>query len=126
MGRKRSSSFASLRALLRASVCVLSVVMMLLFPAVRPHSFGAHFRAPQVRRAFERHTSIAHSDSGAQARVPRSEVLPRFFVPAQRDLKLVSVDYFDAAIELSLSRLLNRSSSIRPAQADKTRSHRPK
>jgi len=108
MGRHASFSFDSPAEFLRISACVVSVVMLRLFPAAKPHSFGPHFRMPEVRRAMERHTSIATTDNNAQERVAQSSRLPSCFGPAEPKLKVIPRDHLDSAFEIPLTRLLNR------------------
>jgi hypothetical protein len=82
--------------------------MLLSFPAARAHSFGAHFRTPEVRRAVERHTSIAHSDSDAPAGVAQSDPLPTFFAPTENAGSLMLPDKVETVSKVPLPRLLNR------------------
>jgi hypothetical protein len=108
MKRRLSSSFDSLTAFLYFAACALSTVMLLSLPAARAHNFGAHFRTPEVRRAVERHTSIAHSDCDAPARVAKSHPLARFFAPTETAGNIVLADNFESASDVLLPRLLNR------------------
>jgi len=108
MGRSASFSFDSLTASLRIVACIVSVVMLLLFPAAKAHSFGTHFRTPEVRRATERQTCVAHSDENTQERVGHSDPLPAFFTPIETVSKIVPRDNFESLPDISLSRLLNR------------------
>ena len=52
--------------------------MLLAFPAAKPHSFGPHFRTPEVRRATERTPPSRTSDNNVQrtrrAKQPSSDV----------------------------------------------------
>lgn len=108
MGKIASSSVDSLRSFLAASVCVVSVVMLLLFPAAAPHRFGAHFRTPEVHRSAERHTSIATGDSEARDYVAPSGMLPKFFVPPERETTAIIGNHPEFLARVPLSRLLNR------------------
>lgn len=108
MGRSASFSFDSPTASLRIVVCIVSVVMLLLFPAAKAHSFGTHFRTPEVRRTAERHTCVAHSDNDPHECVAQSGLLPTFFTPTATVSKIVPRDNFEPPSEVGLFRLLNR------------------
>lgn len=87
MQRRVSHRFGSLTAILNVAACIVSVVMLLSFPAVRVHSFGTHFRSPTVRRSIERHTAVAQTDDQGGDRVAPAVALPSFFTsiePASR------------------------------------------
>ncbi len=58
--------FLRVSAFLRGSICMLAVAMLLLFPAVRPHNFADHFRAPEVRRSVAQNTPVAPMHDEAQ------------------------------------------------------------
>jgi len=108
MKRRVSSSFDSLTAFLHVAVCVVSVAMLLSFPASSVHNFGTHFRTPEVRRALERHTSVAQSEGTTDELVARTDLLPTFFTPAETVSKIVPLDNFEPPSEVALSSLLNR------------------
>ena len=108
MERWLSCKLDSLTAFLHVAACIVSVAMLLLFPAFQTHSFGPHFRNPEVRRATKRHTSIAHSDNRAEERIAQSGLLTKSFAPAEPDIKIVPRDNFNSPPEVSLARLLNR------------------
>ncbi len=108
MGTRLSSSLKSLSAFLRVAACIASVAMLLSFPATAVHNFGAHFRTPEVRRATERHTSVAHSDNDPHECVAQSGLLPTFFTPTATVSKIVPRDNFEPPSEVGLFRLLNR------------------
>ena len=108
MWERKSSGRDFLIALLRVSACVVSVVMLLLFPSAKPHSFATHFRAPEFRRAVERETPIAHSDENPQPRIALNESLPAFPFLIETASKLVAVEHFESPAKVSVPRLLNR------------------
>jgi len=60
--------------------CIVSVMMLLTFPAARLHSFEAHFRTPEVRRTTQRHTSVAYSHDDTCERATQNHLMPAFFV----------------------------------------------
>jgi hypothetical protein len=108
MERRISSSLNSLTAFLQVAACIVSVAMLLLFPAAKVHNFGTHFRTPEVRRAIERHTFVAHSENNTHERVAQSVSLPAFFTPAESASKIVARDNFESPSEAPLTRLLKR------------------
>lgn len=67
--------------LLNLAVCVVSVLMLLAFPLRSAHQFADHFRTPEVRRSIERHTPIAHSDTGPTSGITHQIVLPVLLMP---------------------------------------------
>jgi hypothetical protein len=108
MERRVSSSLNTLTGFLHVAACIVSIAMLLSFPATRVHNFGTHFRTPEVRRAIERHSSVAHSHDNALDRVAQSDLLPMFFTPTETASKIVPLGNFEAASEVPLPRLLNR------------------
>jgi hypothetical protein len=108
MERAVSSRFSSFKAFLNVAACIISIVMLLSFPASKVHCFGAHFRSPEVRRAVERQTSVAHGESNLHESIARSGLLPTFFTPRETNSKIIPVDNFESAAEVTLLSLLNR------------------
>jgi hypothetical protein len=108
MERRASFWFESATTALRLAACVVGIAMLLCFPAVKAHRFGPHFRTPEVRRAMERHTFVAHSDDSVPARVAQLDLLPTFFIPADISSRIVPREYLESISELPLSRMLNR------------------
>jgi hypothetical protein len=104
MKRRVSSSFDSLTAFLHVAVCVVSVAMLLSFPAAKVHNFGAHFRTPEVRRSTERHTSVAQSEGTTDELVARAILFPTFFAPAESVGKIVPLDNFEPPSNAAQSR----------------------
>ena len=107
MWQRRSSGLNFFLVLLRASSCVISVVMLLLFPSITPHSFPTHFRPPEFRRSVERQTPIAHSDENPQSRIA-VQSLPAFPVSIAIASKRPTIDNFESPANVSIPRLLNR------------------
>lgn len=108
MGRNVSFGFARLTALAHATACVMGVLMLLLLPAVRSHHYAAHFRAPEVRRAAERQTFMAHTDNNAEEGVAQPSLLPRFFAATETSCKILPQSNFESPRQNSLCRVLNR------------------
>jgi hypothetical protein len=98
----------SLTALSHTVACVLSLVMLLSFPAARVHSFGAHFRTPEVRRMAQRQTCVAVESHRGQHNAVRSDPLPKFFAPIETTLSLNSDSSLQSPSEIPLLRQLNR------------------
>jgi hypothetical protein len=108
MRRRASSNFHSLTAFLHVATCVISVAMLLSFPAASVHNFGTHFRAPEVRRAIERQTSVAQSDRTTQELVAQGDFLPMFLAPAATTAKILSRENFESPSNVPPSGLLKR------------------
>jgi hypothetical protein len=108
MERRVSSRFHSPTAFVHAAACIVSLVMLLSFPASSVHSFGTHFRTPEVRRALERHTSVAHSDGNTPELIAHNDLLPTFFTPAETGSKIFPTDNSEPSSDVPLSSLLNR------------------
>ncbi len=102
------SATKALASFLHLVVCIVSLAMLLLVPATRVHNFGTHFRSPEVRRAAQRHTSIAHSDSNPNERIAESTPLPAFFTPTETFSNTIALDSFVSYAEVPVVRLLNR------------------
>jgi hypothetical protein len=108
MATRATCRFDSLPAFLNIAACIVSVAMLLSFPATRFHNFPTHFRNPEVRRATERHTGVAPRTEKTPDAVAQSDLLPRFFAPVETAGKIVPADNFEAVSEVPLSRLLHR------------------
>jgi hypothetical protein len=54
-----SLSIDLLTMLVRPTACLLAIVTLLSFPALRSHSYQTHLRSPVVRRLVVRHTAIS-------------------------------------------------------------------
>lgn len=55
--------------------------MLLSFPANKVHRFEDHFRAPEVRRSIERHTSFAQPELTGAEQVAHADVVPTVLIP---------------------------------------------
>ena len=108
MNRRLTRRLHSVTAFLHAVACVVSVAMLISFPAGNGHSFGTHFRTPQVRRAIERQVSIAHSDSNIRDQVAHSDPLATFFAPADPHPGMMARGHRESFPEVPLPRLLSR------------------
>jgi hypothetical protein len=107
MKRLFSSSFKSLRAFGHLAVCVVGLAMLLLFPAAKVHTFGAHFRNPEVRRSAQRHIFIAQSEN-TDGRIAESAPLPVFFAPTENVQHRFALDNQEFTTEVSFAHLVNR------------------
>jgi len=107
MKRRVATGAGFLKALFHAAACILSVAMLLSFPASKVHDFDAHFRTPEVRRSIERNTSVAFGHDNAKESVAHSHLLPTFFVPAQTDRPTTSRDT-EKPFEAPRFRILSR------------------
>jgi hypothetical protein len=108
MGRRASFGLDSLIRALRIVPCIVSIVMLLLFPVAKAHTFGPHFRTPEVRRAAERHTAVAYGENDTPQRVAQSNPLPRFLASPETGGKIFLSHNFDSTFEVPLSQLLHR------------------
>jgi hypothetical protein len=108
MGRRVSFGFDSLIRSLRIVPCIVSILMLLLLPAAKAHTFGPHFRTPEVRRSAERHTSVAYGENDTHQRLAQSNLLPRFLAPPETGGKIFLSPNFESTFEVPLSRLLRR------------------
>ena len=92
-----------------AVACLLSIAMLLSFPASRFHSFSAHFRTPEVRRTTERNTLVTEETRNPRESIPRSELLPTFFAPAEPvSVKIIFDRNLDSHADFPLVHLLSR------------------
>jgi hypothetical protein len=77
-------------AFLRVAACIVSVAMLLSFPAARPHHFGQHFGSTQIRQNIVRHTFVAGPEAGeekiAQIDAQPATPMPVTVVSAARSL----------------------------------------
>jgi hypothetical protein len=94
--------------LLKLAACVVSVLMLLVFPIRKAHQFTIHFRSPEVRRSIERHTPIAQPESEPAERIAHHAVLPTLLVPIDTGDAVKPVADFERSPQVSLSRLLLR------------------
>jgi hypothetical protein len=108
MARRITSRLDSLRGFLNIAACVVSVLMLLSFPATRFHNFPTHFRNPEVRRSTERHTAVAPANEKTQDAVAQSDLLPRFFAPIETAGKIVPAYDFQSISQIPPPHLLNR------------------
>jgi hypothetical protein len=89
-------------------MCIVSVAMLLLFPAFQGRGFGPHFRNPEVRRATRRHTFVAHGDNNAEDSIAQTCRLTNPVAPVKSESKIVPRDDFELPPQVSIARLLNR------------------
>ena len=107
MNRGASYGITLMTAFFRAAACIVSVAMLLSFPASGVHHFGTHVRTPEVRRAIVRHSSVALDDENAHERVAQCDLLPVFFTPSETIGKITPRSDFESP-PVVLSRLLSR------------------
>jgi hypothetical protein len=63
-------------AVIHTIACIASVAMLLMFPAVKPHSFTDHFRTPEVRRSIVRHTQVTEVENATVKTLVRIGIEP--------------------------------------------------
>jgi hypothetical protein len=110
--RRAHAHLRLLAPVLYSVACVLSIAMLLSFPAAKVHSFRAHFRTPETRRVTDRHTFVAVEGQGANERIIKNDSqngsLPSFFTPIESITKIDCNCSFESPSEVPLLRLLNR------------------
>jgi hypothetical protein len=94
--------------LLNLAACVTSILMLLAFPIHSAHQFSDHFRTPEVRRSIERHTPIAHPDSGTSERIPHQALLPVLLMSPDYGEAIKPAPTWELASQIPSSRLLLR------------------
>jgi len=104
MKRRLSSSFKSRCASAHLAICVVSLAMLLLFPAAKVHGFRTHFRIPEARRSAQRHTFIANSDSTP----PETAPLAVSFASTETVQNSFPLDNQEFITEVPFARLVNR------------------
>jgi hypothetical protein len=95
-------------AFIRIAACIISVMMLLLFPAARFHSFQAHFRTPEVRRTTQRHTSVAYSHDDTCERAIVIRPLPISFVDSEPGQRITARNTVEKPFEAPRLRILSR------------------
>lgn len=55
--------------IIQTVLCLLSLLMLTTLPIQRAHQFQPHYRTTQIRRIFERHSVLAHSDNTTSDRL---------------------------------------------------------
>lgn len=99
----------SLMTLFSMTACVLSLAMLLLFPASSARRFDPHFRNPRVRRSIERHTFVAASSHNLEESASQPAILPKFFAPVEVPaIGLVGDCYLDSSREVEPFRRCSR------------------
>jgi hypothetical protein len=102
------SSALKAAGLLNLAACIVSVLMLLVFPMQRVHQYTNHFRAPEIRRSTLRHTPIAQRESGPAERIAHQAVLPALLVYVDTGDVVEPAANIEFASQVPLSRLLLR------------------
>jgi hypothetical protein len=93
---------------IRVSVCIVSVAMLLSFPANSSHHFDQHFGSTQIRRSIVRHTFVdGPKDNGAEE-IARIDLEPTIPVPVIIESAAKPLATFELSSEVSPIRLLQR------------------
>jgi hypothetical protein len=93
------SSERAIGAFLRAAACILSVAMLLSFPAARPHHFSQHFGSTEIRQNIVRHTFVAGPEAG-EDRIAQIDAQPA--IPTTVTIEIVAKSFFPLAIVSNL------------------------
>jgi hypothetical protein len=89
------SSELTVAAFLRVAACIVSVAMLLSFPAARPHHFGQHFGATQIRQNIVRHTFVAGPEAG-EKEIAQIDAQPA--IPMPVTIEGVAKSFFQPAV----------------------------
>ena len=81
---------------IRATACILSVAMLLSFPAARAHQFGQHFGTSEIRQNIVRHTFVAGPEASGAEEIALIDAQPAN--PTAVTIENVTKRYFAAAI----------------------------
>jgi hypothetical protein len=82
-------------AFVRFGTCLLALVMLISFPALRSHDFTAHFRVSEVARFVKRHTFVSPMHGETKLRLTISAIEP---VPAIRTLPQSLKSHFETEV----------------------------
>jgi hypothetical protein len=108
MGKLLNFATGGVAASIRVSVCIVSVAMLLLFPAISSHHFDQHFGATQIRRSIVRHTFVdAPKDNSAEG-IARIDLEPTIRVPVTIESAAKPLATFELSSEVPPIRLLQR------------------
>jgi hypothetical protein len=101
------SSELTVATFLHVAACVVSVAMLLSFPAARPHHFGQHFGTTEIRQNIVRHTFVAGPEAGEE-KIAQIDAQPAIPVPVT--VESVAKSFFSPAIVSNLPtfRILQR------------------
>jgi hypothetical protein len=94
----KSSTFHHRGRLIQLAIGLFSLLMLTTLPVQRAHQFQAHYRTPQIRRTFERHAEVAHSDASVADKAAHDSPLPLFLAsvaPDSATRPIVRVDRSD-------------------------------
>jgi hypothetical protein len=92
----------------QAAACLLSLAMLLCFPASTPHNFRDHFRVPELTRSVKRHTFVAAPQSDPSAAIQSSSLIPSDSVAVPEPDHSAFIAGAIPAFSISLPRLLRR------------------
>lgn len=120
MQQRLPSSMRSVTAFLHAAACVVGLAMLLSFPALKPHQFAAHFRAPEVRRVIERHSSVCETHDQTPTRIAQSNLEPVSYQPVELGSAVAPALNFEVASQVPLARMFRhlKLGLSRPGESD--------
>ncbi len=82
-------------ATLRATACILTVAMLLSFPAARAHQFGQHFGTTEIRQNIVRHTFVARPEASDIEKIALIDAQPATAMPVT--IENVAKNFFPQA-----------------------------
>jgi hypothetical protein len=72
--------------LVRLAIGLFSLLMLATLPVQRAHQFETHYRTTQIRRTFERHAEVAHSDASVADKAAQEAPVPSFLALVAPDV----------------------------------------
>ncbi len=95
-------------SLISAVACVVSLLMLLVFPMGPEHQFTGHFRSPEVCQSIERHTPIAQPEARTTECIAHQAALPALLMLINNGDVVEPVANIEFSPQVPLSRLLLR------------------
>lgn len=97
-----------MRRPLQAVLCVLGVLLLLSLAVPKSHSFGTHFRTPEVRQSTVRHIFAAHTYDTTCEHVTHDNLQPAPLTPIAINHYIEPLQNLASAPEILLVRPLSR------------------
>lgn len=90
------------------SISVVSIAMLLSFPANASHNFGEHFRTNEVRRSIVRHAFVAGPEADGAQTIAHIDAQPTIPMPVIIENDPKPLDVYELSSGFSLVRLIQR------------------
>ena len=98
----------AIAASLSAIACILSVAMLLSFPAARANLYGQHFGTAEIRQNIVRHTFVAGPEAGAVEKIAHIDAIPAISTPVAIETVAERFLPFAVVSDVPAFRLLQR------------------